>query len=48
MVFQARERSFKKEVTDDFLSLFVIFAFRLGSMKRLPDWRSWFTFRSVI
>lgn len=48
MVFQARERSFKKKVIDDFLSVFVFFSFSLGSMKRLSDWKSWLTFRSVI
>ena len=40
--------SFKKNVIDDFLSVFVFFSFRLGSMKRFSDWKSWLTFRSVI
>lgn len=48
MVFQLRKKSFKKEL-DDLLQRFVlIFSFRLGSMKRLSDWRSRLTFRSVI
>lgn len=43
-MFQLR----KKEL-DDLLQMFVFFfAFRLGSRKRLSDWRSWLTFRSVI
>lgn len=39
------EKSFKKEVIDDFLPVFVFFAFSLGNMKRLSNWRSWLTFQ---
>ena len=47
--FRQKKKIFRKEVLDGLMLMFIFFsAFKLGSMKRLSNWRSWLTFRSGI